>query len=601
MSQVLGSSPPGKTPDVGGLPPTLSVLLRAFVQSREAILITNASNRIVAINPAFTEMTGYGIDEILGEDPKILSSGHADPAFFGAMWQSLTQEGFWQGEIWDKRKDGSTYPKWLSISVIRNEAGVAQNYVANFNDISSSKEAADRLAHLAYHDPLTQLPNRLSFEAQLTQSLRICQREGRRLALMVIDLDNFKNINDTLGHHIGDEVLKKVALRLRESIRASDLVARLGGDEFVVVLPEIDGPMVAARVANKIQQNLADSYLVDGYSLYATPSIGISLFPTDGQDTGTLLRNADSAMYHAKSAGRNNHQFYASRMNEAAGERLRLESALRLAVAAISPSGSEFSLHFQPQINASTGQVIGLEALLRWNSPTFGAVSPLRFIGIAEETGLIQPLGDWVIWETCRYTRELKSHGFENIRVAINISAQQLRHENLLMLVRGALACYNLKPSDIELEVTESTAMQNTEVTLGILDQLANMGIVLAIDDFGTGYSSLAYLKHLPIKHLKIDRSFVTDIETDANDAAICAATIALGHNLGLKLVAEGVETEQQREFLCRLGCDVLQGYLFSKPLPFDEIIPYLAQAQQSFNAQPCATQPRSNAPAPDC
>lgn len=601
MSQELGSSPPGKTSDVGGMPPTLSVLLRAFVQSREAILITNASNRIVAINPAFTEMTGYDIDEILGEDPKILSSGHADPAFFGAMWQSLTQEGFWQGEIWDKRKDGSTYPKWLSISVIRNEAGVAQNYVANFNDISSSKEAADRLAHLAYHDPLTQLPNRLSFEAQLTQSLRICQREGRRLALMVIDLDNFKNINDTLGHHIGDEVLKKVALRLRESIRASDLVARLGGDEFVVVLPEIDGPMVAARVANKIQQSLADSYLVDGYSLYATPSIGISLFPTDGQDTGTLLRNADSAMYHAKSAGRNNHQFYASRMNEAAGERLRLESALRLAVAAISPTGSEFSLHFQPQINAGTGQVIGLEALLRWNSPTFGAVSPLRFIGIAEETGLIQPLGDWVIWETCRYTRELKSHGFENIRVAINISAQQLRHENLLMLVRGALACYNLKPSDIELEVTESTAMQNTEVTLGILDQLANMGIVLAIDDFGTGYSSLAYLKHLPIKHLKIDRSFVTDIETDANDAAICAATIALGHNLGLKLIAEGVETEQQREFLCRLGCDVLQGYLFSKPLPFDEIIPYLAQVQQSFNAQPSATRPRSNGPAPDC
>ena len=601
MSQELGSSPPGKTSDVGGIPPTLSVLLRAFVQSREAILITNASNRIVAINPAFTEMTGYGIDEILGEDPKILSSGHADPAFFGAMWQSLTQEGFWQGEIWDKRKDGSTYPKWLSISVIRNEAGVAQNYVANFNDISSSKEAADRLAHLAYHDPLTQLPNRLSFEAQLTQSLRICQREGRRLALMLIDLDNFKNINDTLGHHIGDELLKKVALRLRESIRASDLVARLGGDEFVVVLPEIDGPMVAARVANKIQQNMADSYLVDGYSLYATPSIGISLFPTDGQDTGTLLRNADSAMYHAKSAGRNNHQFYASRMNEAAGERLRLESALRLAVAAISPTGSEFSLHFQPQINAGTGQVIGLEALLRWNSPTFGAVSPLRFIGIAEETGLIQPLGDWVIWETCRYTRELKSHGFENIRVAINISAQQLRHENLLMLVRGALACYNLDPSDIELEVTESTAMQNTEVTLDILDQLANMGIVLAIDDFGTGYSSLAYLKHLPIKHLKIDRSFVTDIETDANDAAICAATIALGHNLGLKLIAEGVETEQQREFLCRLGCDVLQGYLFSKPLPFDEIIPYLAQVQQSFNAQPCATRPQSNGPAPDC
>ena len=567
---------PNKLEGVGGELPTTTVLLRAFEQSREAILITDASNRIVAVNPAFTNLTGYNMAEIIGENPKILASGHAEPGFYAAMWQSLNQNSFWQGEIWDKRKNGSTYPKWLSISVIHDAAGAVQNYVANFNDISSSKEAADRLAHLAYHDPLTQLPNRLSFESQLTQSLRICEREGRQLALMVIDLDNFKNINDTLGHHIGDEVLQKVALRLRDCIRSSDLVARLGGDEFVVVLPEIDSPLVAARVANKIQQNLADAYLVAGYSLYATPSIGISLFPTDGQDAPTLLRNADSAMYHAKSAGRNNHQFYASRMNEAAGERLRLEGALRHAVAEITPEASQFQLHFQPQINASTGRVIGLEALLRWNSPTFGSVSPLRFIAIAEETGLIQPLGDWVIWETCRQIRELKTHGITNVRVAINISAQQLRHENLLLLVQGALACYGLEPSDIELEVTESTAMQNTEVTLGILDQLAAMGILLAIDDFGTGYSSLAYLKHLPIQHLKIDRSFVTDIETDANDAAICAATIALGHNLGLKLIAEGVETEQQREFLSRLGCDVLQGYLYSKPLPLDEIIPYL-------------------------
>lgn len=562
---------------------SLSVLQRAFEQSGESILITDARNRVVAVNPAFSELTGYSAAEILGEDPKILSSGHAEPEFYKLMWQSLQQDDFWQGEIWDKRKDGSTYPKWLSISVIRDEAGVVQNYVASFNDISASKDAADRLAHLAYHDPLTQLPNRLSFETQLTQSLRICAREGRQLALMVIDLDNFKNINDTLGHHIGDEVLQRVAHRLRECIRSSDLVARLGGDEFVVVLPEIDGPIIAARVANKVQQTLADSYQVDGHALYATPSIGISLFPTDGQDTATLLRNADSAMYHAKSVGRNNHQFYASRMNAAAGERLRLEGALRLAVAAISPESCEFSLHFQPQINALSGQVIALEALLRWNSPVFGSVSPLRFIGIAEETGLIQPLGDWVIWEACRQIRELKLRGFDKIRIAINISAHQLRHENLLLLVRGALACNELQPSDIELEVTESTAMQNTEITLGVLDQLANMGVLLAIDDFGTGYSSLAYLKHLPIQHLKIDRSFVTDIETDANDAAICAATIALGHNLGLTLVAEGVETEAQREFLCRLGCDVLQGYLYSKPLPFDEIVTYL-QARQTLS-----------------
>ncbi len=580
MTQPVNRASQNRIDRVGAKTPTASVLLRAFEQSREAILITDANNRIVGINPAFTELTGYSVAEILGKNPKILASGHAEPGFYAAMWQSLIQNNYWQGEIWDKRKDGSTYPKWLSISVIHDATGAVENYVANFNDISSSKEAADRLAHLAYHDPLTQLPNRLSFEAQLTQSLRVCEREGRQLALMVIDLDNFKNINDTLGHHVGDEVLQKVALRLRECIRASDLVARLGGDEFVVVLPEIDGPMVAARVANKIQQSLADGYLLADHALYATPSIGISLFPTDGQDTATLLRNADSAMYHAKNAGRNNHQFYAKRMNEAAGERLQLESALRHAVAAISPDSSEFCMHFQPQIDAVTGRVVALEALLRWNSPTFGSVPPFRFISIAEETGLIQPLGDWVIWETCRQIRALKTAGISDVRVAINISAQQLRHENLLLLVRGALACYELLPSDIELEVTESTAMQNTEVTLGVLDELAAMGILLAIDDFGTGYSSLAYLKHLPIQHLKIDRSFVTDIETDANDAAICAATIALGHNLGLKLVAEGVETEQQREFLCRLNCDVLQGYLYSKPLPFEEIVPYLLARQ---------------------
>ncbi|EKE17364.1 MAG: hypothetical protein ACD_10C00479G0002 [uncultured bacterium] len=583
MRPAVDSSARGKCESGSSILPTFSVLHRAFEQSGESILITDARNRIVAVNAAFTELTGYSAAEMLGQDPKILSSGHAEPDFYKLMWLSLNQNDFWQGEIWDKRKDGSTYPKWLSISVIRDAAGAVQNYVANFNDISASKDAADRLAHLAYHDPLTQLPNRLSFETQLMQSLRICAREGRQLALMVIDLDNFKNINDTLGHHIGDKVLQKVAHRLRECIRTSDLVARLGGDEFVVVLPEIDGPMTAARVANKIQRTLADSYQVDAHSLYATPSIGISLFPTDGQDTATLLRNADSAMYHAKSAGRNNHQFYASRMNAAAGERLRLEGALRLAIAAISPASCEFSLHFQPQINAQSGQVVALEALLRWDSPIFGAVSPLRFIAIAEETGLIQPLGDWVVWETCRKIRAFKSHGFDNIRVAINISAHQLRHENLLLLVRGALACYELQPGDIELEITESTAMQNTEITLGILDQLANKGILLAIDDFGTGYSSLAYLKHLPIQHLKIDRSFVTDIETDSNDAAICAATIALGHNLGLTLVAEGVETEAQRDFLCRLGCDVLQGYLYGKPLPFRETLAYL-QAQQTVS-----------------
>ena len=550
--------------------------MRAFEQSQEGILITDHRNRIVGANPAFLTFSGYTLEELLDRDPRILGSGATSNEIYHEMWQALQSRGLWAGEMWNKHKNGGIYPRWLTISTICGPNGEITNYIANFAPLDPSDDATSRLAHLAYHDPLTHLPNRLAFESHLTQALRLAERETGHAALMLIDLDNFKNINDTLGHHVGDELLALVAQRLRECVRASDMVARLGGNEFVVLLPDVDGPMTAARVANKIQTALADSYTVANHMLYATPSIGISLYPTDGQDTNTLLRNADTAMYHAKSAGRNNHQFYAARMNAAAGERLQLENALRQAIAGITPKDCEFSLHFQAQINARTQRVCGLEALLRWHNPTFGMVSPMRFIHIAEETGLIQPLGDWVIWEACRLIRAMRERGISGITVAINISAQQLRHENLLLMVQGALSCYELSPADIELEVTESTAMQNPEVTLSILDQLAAMGIKLAIDDFGTGYSSLAYLKHLPIKRLKLDRSFVTDIETDANDASICAATIALGHSLGLELVAEGVETEVQREFLSRLGCDILQGYLYSKPLPFEEAVAYL-------------------------
>ncbi len=557
------------------LPP--EALRRAYEQSLEPIMITDRDNRIVSVNPAFCRLSGYTPADLVGHNPRMLASGRASPEFYAGMWQALNDKDFWEGEIWDQRQDGISYPRWLKIAVVRNPDGSVANYVANFSDINASKEVADRLAYLAYHDPLTNLPNRLAFESQLAQSLRICARENEQLALMLIDLDNFKNINDTLGHPIGDKLLQNVAVRLGEAVRSSDLVARLGGDEFVVVLADIDSPLSAARVASKIQQQLADSYRIDDQALYATPSIGISLYPVDGTDPSTLLSNADRAMYHAKGAGRNNYQFYSPRMNEAAGERLRMENELRRAIASIAPASCEFSIHFQPQIETASGRTVGLEALLRWHNPTFGQVPPSRFIAIAEETGLIQPLGDWVVWETCRLISLMKEeHGIANIRVAINISAQQLRHENLLQMVRGALACYELSPYDIELEVTESTAMHSPETTLSILDQLSAMGIKLAIDDFGTGYSSLAYLKHMPIQRLKLDRSFVLDIESDANDAAICSATIALGHSLGLELVAEGVETPAQRDFLADLGCDVLQGYLYSKPMPYEETVAYL-------------------------
>ncbi|MCK6391833.1 MAG: EAL domain-containing protein, partial [Azonexus sp.] len=497
------------------------------------------------------------------------------------LWQVVGECGVWSGELWNKRKDGSQHPVWLALSAVHDSQMAISHYIATFTDIGERKETSRQLRHLAYHDPLTQLPNRLAFESQLALAVRTAERDQRQLALMLIDLDHFKTVNDTLGHQVGDELLKSVASRLAQSVRGSDIVARLGGDEFVVVLPEVDSPLMASAIASKIQRALTDlSHSVGPHTLYATPSIGISLYPADGSDAQTLLRNADMAMYHAKGAGRNNFQFYANQMNDAAGERLQIENALRQAVSGITPVNSPFSLHFQPQINPRNGQVTGLEALARWEHPVMGSVPPDRFIPVAEETGLIQPLGDWIFWETCRNIRTFRDAGLSGFRVAVNISAQQLRHENLPLVVRGALSCYDLQPTDLELEITESTAMQNPELTLALLHQFAAMGILLSIDDFGTGYSSMAYLKHLPIQRLKLDRSFVRDIQTDPNDAAICSATVALGHNLGLEVVAEGVETVAQRDYLSTLGCDILQGYLYSRPLPAGQIIRYLQTHQ---------------------
>ncbi len=576
---MLVASDPAANTRLGLNQLSREALLMVILQSTEAMLVSDGDNRIVAVNPAFCQLTGYNAEEIIGQNPSMFSSGRVAPSVHEAFWLALNSAGHWQGEMLDRRKDGSLYPIWLGVSVLRDADGEILNYIARFTDLGERNEARSQLAHLAYHDPLTHLPNRLAFESQLEQSIRSCDRDARQVALMLIDLDQFKKVNDTLGHHVGDELLKSVAHRLRDCVRASDIVARLGGDEFVVVLPDIESALMVASIAGKVQRSLADSsHCIGNHMLFATPSIGISLFPSDGRDGETLLRNADAAMYHAKSAGRNNYQFYAASMNEAAGERLFMENALRQAVSSITPDHSQFSLHFQPQISLAEGKVVGLEALARWTHPELGDIPPGRFIPIAEETGLIQPLGDWVFWETCRNARAFRDAGLTDFRLAVNISAQQLRHENLPFTVHGALACYELAPTDIELEITESTAMQNPELTISILNHFSDMGIVLAIDDFGTGYSSLAYLKHLPIHRLKLDRSFVKDIETDANDAAICSATVALGHNLGLEMVAEGVETTAQRDYLAQLGCDIMQGYLYSKPLPADKAVEYLRQ-----------------------
>ncbi len=543
----------------------LRLYAKVFENSGEAILITDRSNRIIAVNQALERNSGYCPEELLGKDPRVLSAHKTPRETYQLMWAALRESGYWQGELWDLRKDGMIYPKWAAISAIHDAKGELTNYIASFTDISERKAAEARIDYLAHHDALTGLFNRYSLENRLAQSLLAARRENQQLAVIFIDLDRFKVINDTLGHHVGDLLLIEVANRLSACVRESDIVARLGGDEFVVTLTSLANDMDAALVAKKIVAALGDTYEIDGKQLHTTPSVGISLFPANGEDVDTLMKNADTAMYHAKEKGRNNFQFFSPAMTAAATERLELERDLRSALA-----NSEFELHYQPQVCATQNLVRGVEALIRWRHPERGLIPPLKFIPIAEETGVIEAIGTWVLNEACRQMAAWRQAGFDLQHVAVNLSAHQLRSPDLVSQVQAAIAHFGLSPGELELEITESVAMEDPERAIGQLRALRDSGVELAIDDFGTGYSSLAYLKMLPIHTLKLDRAFVRDIESDENDAAISAATLALARNLGLRVVAEGVETEAQRDFLSSHACNLLQGYLFGKPEPAD-------------------------------
>ena len=441
------------------------------------------------------------------------------------------------------------------------------------------EQHAEKIQYLAHHDPVTSLPNRFSLMTRLSQALELAKRFNSRLAVIFIDLDRFKNVNDSLGHHMGDRLLSQVAGRLIESIRSADIVARLGGDEFVVVLPLIRTNVAAAHAVRKIQLFLSKSYAVDGHDLSVTPSIGISVFPDDGETVEELMKNADLAMYHAKSGGRNNYQFFTQEMNLTVRARLVLESDLRGAV-----EREEFVLHYQPQIDTATGRVVGVEALIRWQHPLRGLVSPDSFIPITEETGLIISIGEFVLKTACRQLAEWQSQGLPRFRVAVNLSMRQFKQSNLPALLAEILARTGIESRLLELEITESSAMDTPEVTILHLRRLREMGVELAIDDFGTGYSSLSYLKLFPVNRLKIDRSFVKDIDRDSDDAEIAAATIALAHTLGKEVVAEGVETKAQWSFLRGQQCDILQGYFFSKPLSPDAITAYFRGGAPLFD-----------------
>jgi diguanylate cyclase (GGDEF)-like protein/PAS domain S-box-containing protein len=533
----------------------------------DGVMVVGVDGTIVAVNPAFTQITGYTEIEALGKDSGLTRSSRHDEAFYRSLWDDLLANGFWRGELWNMRKNGELYLEWLTVSAVRDNSGACTHYVGVFSDITTIKESQDKLDHMAHHDPLTALPNRLLFHDRLQHALQRSGREQQQLAILFIDLDRFKNVNDTLGHHIGDELLKQVALALSGTLRDGDTLARLGGDEFIVLLENVEGEFGAGHVAEKLMAMFEQPFVVSDYELFVTGSVGISLFPNDATDLNMLIRNADVAMYQAKARGRNGYRFYAPSMTGEGVERLRLETMLRRAI-----EKNEIFLNYQPQVEIDTGRLIGVEALVRWENPELGLVPPARFIPLAEDTGFINQLGKWVMYQACRQMMRWQEAGLQVPKIAVNLSLKQFERGSIAHMVADILKETGLDPHRLQLEVTESVIM-NTGDALVFINDLHSIGVGLAIDDFGTGYSSLAYLKQLPVQTLKIDRSFIKDISTDPNDEAIAIAIIQLGKSLNLSVIAEGVETEEQAAFLLRHGCNQAQGYFYSRPVLPDDLL----------------------------
>ncbi len=533
----------------------------------DAVMVVDVEGVIVAVNPAFTQITGYTEGEAVGKHSSLTRSERHDEAFYQTMWDELIASGFWRGELWRRRKNGEIYLEWLTISAVRDTHALTTHYVGVCSDITQVKQAQEKLDHLAHHDPLTALPNRLLFHDRLQHALPRAARDREQLAILFIDLDRFKNVNDTLGHHIGDELLQQVAAQLAARLREGDTLARLGGDEFIVLLENVDGQYGATQVAEKLVAMFEQPFLVAGHELFVTCSVGVSLFPDDAQDLNMLIRNADVAMYQAKARGRNGYRFYAPSMTGEGIERLRLETYLRRSI-----EKNEIFLNYQPQVEIDTGRLIGVEALVRWNHPELGLIPPARFIPLAEDSGYINQLGKWVLDEACRQMMRWQAQGLHVPKMAVNLSVKQFERGSMAGVVADILRETGLAPERLQLEVTESVIM-NTGDALGYINDLHAIGVGLAIDDFGTGYSSLAYLKQLPVQTLKIDRSFIKDISSDANDEAIAIAIIQLGKSMQLSVIAEGVETQEQAAFLLRHGCRLAQGYFYSRPVLAQDIV----------------------------
>ncbi|MES2262522.1 MAG: EAL domain-containing protein [Pseudomonadota bacterium] len=541
---------------------SLHLAAQVFENSRDAILLTDRNQRIIAINRAYTAITGHPSDEMLGKPLNVYRSGIEDDAFYHQVWSEIVATGHWQGEIWSRRKNGEVFPAWLSLAAIRDNNNAVSNYMGILSDITDRKKSEEHTKHLAEHDFLTDLPNRVLLLDRLSLALTAARRNHKMLAILFLDLDRFKHVNDTLGHQVGDALLKEVAARLIKCVRGVDTVSRQGGDEFLIILADIGGIDQAAHVAGSILQAIAQPFVLGQNSLSVSTSIGVAIYPNDGSDIDQLIKHADIAMYHAKENGRNSFQFFNADMHMQIVERVTFENGLRLAL-----RNQEFELEFQAEIDARSGAPVGMEALIRWRHPQLGLLRPERFITVAEECGLMIPIGNWVLQQACRQARRWHDAGYA-IMVAVNLSVAQFTQKNLLQSVDEALESSGLPAASLELELTEALIMKGGAGANDTLQALRTMGVRLTIDDFGTGYSRLSHLKDYPIDKLKIDQSFMAGITGKPDDGAIVSAIIAMARSLKLQVVAEGVETPEQLQFLRSQGCDQYQGYLADAQAP---------------------------------
>ncbi len=552
----------------------MRIAMSVFNASREGIFVSDPEDRIVSVNPAFTGITGFSAEEVVGSSPRRLYSGLIDEEFFQSIRKILQQQGYWRGEVWSRRKNGEAFPQWLSVNEIHGKDGSVVKRIAIFSDLSRDRAAEERITFLSYFDPLTSLPNRALLRDRVNVALASAARAQTKVALMLIDLDRFKNIVDSLGYAIGDQVLLQMAGRLQALLAEGDTASRQGGDEFMLLLPGDDAES-AAHLAERILETILRPFVIDGHELVLTVSIGIAEYPENGTDYDTLLRSADSALHRAKQAGGGNFQFFTASMHQHAQELMLLENSLRHAV-----ERNELILHYQPKVEASSGRLVGLEALVRWMHPVRGLIPPGQFIPVAEESGIIREIGAWVLQESLRQMRAWINSGLTPVPVAVNLSLAQFKQPNLYERLAKSLQTHGVGPELLELELTESVAMESIAFAFSSIEQIKLLGVGLSIDDFGTGYSSLSYLKRFAVDKIKIDHSFVRNVSEDSDDASIVRAIISLAHNLGFKVVAEGVETEAQLNFMRQYGCDEIQGFYFSRPLPAAEIVDVLRRGK---------------------